>query len=83
MAGIESDNAGNLYISSSNVVFKMNPAGKTFHFAGSGNSGDILSYGVKSKFWFSGLSDLAFDSLGNLYIADSNNAKIKKIVFSP
>ena len=82
MGGIVSDNAGNLFISSSDVVYKMIPNGKTFNYAGSG-SGDILSYGVKSKFRFSGLSDLAFDSSGNLYIADSNNAKIKKIIYSP
>lgn len=83
LQGLAVDNSGNIYVTASNVVYKIIPGAKTFNYAGSGTSGDILGFGVASNFKMTSFSGLAFDLLGNLIVSDTGNGKIKKIVFTP
>lgn len=85
LQAITADSSGNLYVTANTLIFKVIPGGKTFIFAGSGYSGDLLGFGVTSKFNFgyAAFAGLGFDSSGNLFVADTISAKIKKIVYSP
>ena len=80
--GVAVDSAGNMYVgdSSNHRIRKITAAGLVSTFAGSGtatfldgtgtNAGFNLPYGV------------AVDSSGNVYVADANNQRIRKITAS-
>jgi uncharacterized protein (TIGR03437 family) len=74
--GVAVDAGGNLYISDTKKVRKVNPSGTISTFAGGGSGGD----GVAAT--SSGLSvpaGLAVDSQGNLYIADTSGLRVRKV----
>jgi len=82
-AGLAFDSQGNLYISegSDDRVRKVDPSGNITTVAGltkktSGFSGDG---GPATSATLSGPLGLAVDSLGNLYIADNSNGRIRKV----
>ena len=78
--GIARDNSGNLFVAdaSANVIRRVTPAGATSIFAGTaGNAGSLDGTGSAARFNQPG--GLAFDAAGNLYIADTGNATIRKI----
>ena len=76
--GIVCDKSGNLFVSDQNsgLIRKITPAGEVTIFAGS-TSGFANGTGTAAKFnWPSGM---AIDKDDNIYVADQNNHRIRKI----
>jgi sugar lactone lactonase YvrE len=74
------DSSGNLFVSdaSANVIRMVTSAGTATIFAGTaGNAGSLDGTGSAARFNQPG--GLAFDAGGNLYVADTGNATIRKI----
>jgi sugar lactone lactonase YvrE len=78
--GIELDKEGNVYFCDmkNNLIRKIDKNGMVSTFAGTvGKSGNVDGKALESQFYQS--EDLAFDSKGNMYVADSYNFTIRKI----
>jgi sugar lactone lactonase YvrE len=78
--GIACDAVGNLYISDfgNNTVRKITPAGKVTTLVGTaGPHGSADGSGAAAR--FKGPFGIACDAAGNLYVADTANATIRKI----
>jgi len=85
-AGVALDSAGNLYIVDAfNYRIRKVAAGSGIitTVAGNGSQGFSGDGGVATSAGFYGLSDLALDSVGNLYISDTfpdgTNGRIRKV----
>lgn len=80
-AGTTVDNAGNLYVCDNEnaVIRKVTPAGIISTIAGTGTAGYGGDGGAASAALFRNPLDVIADASGNLYIADRNNARIRKI----
>ncbi|MEQ1732320.1 MAG: T9SS type A sorting domain-containing protein [Bacteroidia bacterium] len=79
--GICSDVAGNIYVSegySSHRIRKITPAGVVTTLAGSGGNGGSTN-GIGTTASFNYPNDMCLDAAGNIYVADNNNHKIRKI----
>jgi hypothetical protein len=82
------DGAGSLYIADfgNNVIRKVDPTGHISTFAGGGtgsSGGDGLGDGGQATAAiFSGPSDVAVDSTGNVYIADSLHGLVRQVDLS-
>ncbi len=77
--GIALDCFGNIYVADrfGHQIRKITQSGIVTTLAGSGNSGDLDGQGTNAEFnepW-----GLCADSVGNVYVADTRNNKIKKI----
>jgi uncharacterized protein (TIGR03437 family) len=73
------DSSGNLYFSSLNCVFKLDTKGVVTRIAGTGAgaySGDG-GPAASARLWAP--EGLALDGSGNLYVADTNNNRIRRI----
>lgn len=84
--GAAVDAAGNLYIADAgSFVSKVNPAGSIVAYAGGPQKGTGFSGdggpATSALLYFNsiGPSGLAIDSAGSLYIADTNNNRIRKV----
>ncbi len=79
--GVTQDSSGNLYISDSgnNRIRKVTTSGIISTFAGNGASGFSGDGGLAASAQLSGPAGLAVDAAGNLYIADVNNNRIRKV----
>jgi len=78
--GLTIDNLGNLYLSdANNVIKKITPAGKVYTIAGSLRVPPASNDGLALKAAFYTPIGLTFDNNSNLYVADENNNKIRKI----
>jgi DNA-binding beta-propeller fold protein YncE len=80
--GIKVDSAGNLYIADLNnsVVRKIDSITSTIStFAGTGAPGYSGDGGPATSARLHTLYGIAVDSAGNLYIADRNNFRIRKV----
>lgn len=82
--GICFDSAGNLYISNTGqrTIVKYAPNlnnGRVVVVAGNGNPGFSGDGGPATRAQLSNPVGLAIDSAGNLYIADANNSRIRKV----
>ncbi|MGH7185104.1 MAG: hypothetical protein ACREIB_02345, partial [Pseudomonadota bacterium] len=81
--GLAIDGAGNVYISDANVhrIRKVAPDGKISFVAGKqGGFGDFSGDGgPATEAAFSGPGQVAVDGQGNLYVADVNNWRVRKI----
>ena len=77
------DDSGNLYVSENgrNRISKIDTSGNVTHVSGNGDWGD--NTGSKNETQFRNIHQMAFDSNGNLFVVESNNHKIKKLVFDP
>jgi len=75
------DSDGNVYISCEfdHVVLKINSEGFIYRFAGTGEPGYYGDGGPASEAQFFSPLGMAFDTEGNLYIADGLNSRIRKI----
>ncbi len=78
--GIAIDKKGNLFIADegNNKIRKISPNGEVSTFAGDGVSGQTDDKNGKLA-RFNQPSGLAIDTLGNIYVADQLNHKIRKI----
>lgn len=80
VSGLAYDAVGNLYIADGNArVRKVNTAGIISTVAGNGGLGYAGNGGPATAASFDGISDVAVDAAGNLYIADRNNYALRKV----
>ena len=79
--GIAVDNTGNLYVSDTwnHLIRKITPNGIVTTFSGS-----VAGFydGIVTSALFSAPGGIAVDGLGNVYVADINNQRIRKITAS-
>ena len=78
--GVAFDSAGNVYVADTgnSIVRKITAAGVVTTLAGS-SSNQGYRDGNGAAAWFNSPSALTVDGLGNVYVADSGNAVIRKI----
>ncbi len=79
--GVAVDSAGNLYIADrfNFRIRKVSPDGTITTVAGNGDLGFSGDGGPAINASLSFLSDVAVDAAGNLYVADSDNYRVRKI----
>ncbi|MBT4127301.1 MAG: hypothetical protein HOE32_01460 [Nitrospina sp.] len=79
--GITLDNKGNMYIAmrEHNIISRIDTKGMMTRYAGSGQSGFSGDGGPAANASFRVPAGLAFDSEGNLYIADRENHRVRKV----
>jgi len=80
--GIAVDSTGRLYIAdrNNNRIRRVDAAGTVSTFAGTGSAGYSGDGGTANFASFSLPQDVALDSAGNLYIADTDNQRIRRVV---
>jgi uncharacterized protein (TIGR03437 family) len=79
--GLVLDAAGNLFVADkiNFAVRKISPNGTITTFAGTGKYGFSGDSGPATKALLSTVSDVKFDSAGNLYISDTGNQRIRRV----
>jgi uncharacterized protein (TIGR03437 family) len=79
--GVALDTAGNIYIADSlnNTVRRVSAGGTISTFAGNSVPGNGGDGGAPTSAQLNGPQGLAVDAAGNLYIADTQNHKVRKI----
>ena len=79
--GVAVDDAGNLYVADTNNhrVRRVDPGGTITTVAGTGEGGYSGDGGPATEAQLSGPYAVAADSAGNVYIADSQNALVRKV----
>ncbi|MEK9628518.1 MAG: hypothetical protein VW455_05815 [Nitrospinota bacterium] len=79
--GIAVDKKGNVYIArrDNNVISRIDLNGNMTAYAGNGSSGFSGDGGKATEARLNVPAGLAFDKRGNLYIADRNNHRIRKV----
>lgn len=77
--GVALDAAGNLYVAeyTGQRIRKITSAGVVSTVAGNGNSGTADGLGTSATFYHP--NGIAADAFGNLYVADCDNHRIRKI----
>ena len=80
VVGVAVDRAGNLFLSDGKSrVYRTTPSGVLSTFAGNGITGFSGDGGPAIAAALNSPGALAFDSTGNLYIADGGNNRIRKV----
>jgi len=79
--GLAFDTNGNLYIADfrNHVIRKIDSNGNISTFAGTGTEGLTGDGGAATSATLNNPYDIVFDSNGNLYIADQDNSRIRKV----
>ena len=80
-AGVAVDSANNLYLADAvgNQVLRISPAGVPSLVAGTGVAGFFGDNGSATSAQLNQPSAVAVDTAGNVYIADTNNNRIRKV----
>lgn len=81
LTGIAADNAGNVYVTEMGIhaIRKITAEGAVTTFAGTpGVEGSVDGISATASFRFP--SDVATDGVGNVYVADTANSTIRKIL---
>ncbi|MBS1828547.1 MAG: hypothetical protein JST93_24790 [Acidobacteria bacterium] len=78
-AALKFDSVGNLYFAESFRIRRITPDGRIFTVAGTGAFGYSGDGGLASNATLGKVTSLAFDSAGNLFLADSSNQRVRKI----
>ncbi len=80
-AGVNLDRQGNLYVADTdhNRIRRIDPSGVITTVAGTGVDGDAGDGGPATSAQLDAPADVAVDGLGNLYIADTNNSRIRVV----
>lgn len=76
--GVAVDSSGTVYVADTgnNCIRKVSPTGSTTTLAGNGNMGYAdSSVGTSASFYSP--TAIALDSYGNLYVADTNNKRVR------
>lgn len=84
LRGMATDSAGNMYVADkqNNTIRKITPAGVVTTLAGSSVAVAGLVNGTGTAATFNAPYGVAADNAGNLYVADTNNNAVRKIVIS-
>ena len=79
--GVATDTKGNVYFSDygNNVIRKVNSLGIISTIAGNGTAGFVGDGGPATAAEFHTPAGIALDAIGNIYIADQANARIRMI----
>ncbi len=80
-SGVKADNNGNVFISDGNNqrIRYVNAAGIINTIAGNGTAGYSGDGGLATAARLNGPAGVAVDNAGNMYIADGNNFRIRKV----
>ena len=76
---VAADGAGNVYVAEHHRVRKIDAAGTITTLAGSGECCEIGDGGPAGAAWLTVPSDVAVDGLGNVYVADDAQDRVRKI----
>jgi sugar lactone lactonase YvrE len=71
------DGAGIIYVGQSTIIRKVTPTGEVSSWAGTTSSGMVNGIGATAR--FRSITGIAADSSGVLYVADSNNSRIRRV----
>ncbi|HYA18038.1 MAG TPA: IPT/TIG domain-containing protein [Bryobacteraceae bacterium] len=77
--GVTVDSSGNVYFTAGQYVFRLDRNGLLTRIAGTGQEGFAGDGGPAQNAKLSSPAGLAFDAAGNLYVADSLNARIRRV----
>ncbi len=79
------DDAGNIYVQVNFRLYRITPAGEVSPYVGNGNTGFSGDGGLALNATFgsfrqgTGVTDLAVDRAGNLYLSDIVNYRVRKV----
>lgn len=73
------DASNNMYCCRTSKIIKITPSGTTLTIAGTGTAGYSGDGGPAINAKINGAQGLAIDAMGNIYFADSQNHRIRKI----